>query len=200
MLTMPTELVGVRAKLLPMEPAHAPALYEAAQNPDIWTYMPTRITTLAETEQFIAQALAAKAQGEEYPFVIVDQADGRIVGSTRFLDIQPQNRNLEIGWTWYSPNVWRTRLNTECKYLLLRYCFETLDLLRVQLKTDGRNWRSQQAIERIGGIKEGVLRRQRILHDGYVRDTVYFSILAEEWPAVKAKLETMLQSAKYEQK
>ena len=193
MLTMPTELVGKRAKLLPMKEGHAPALYAAAQNPDIWTYMPMRITTLTEMEQFIAQALAAKAQGTEYPFVIVDQETGRIVGSTRFLDIQPQNRNLEIGWTWHSPDVWRTRINTECKYLLLQYCFETLDLLRVQLKTDGRNWRSQQAIARIGGIKEGVLRRQRILHDGYVRDTVYYSILAEEWPDVKARLEIFLK-------
>ena len=104
---------------------HAPALYAAAQNPDIWTYMPIRITRWPKWTS-IERALAAKAQGTEYPFVIVDQEAGRIVGSTRFLDIQPQNRNLEIGWTWHSPDVWRTHINTECKYLLLRYCFETL--------------------------------------------------------------------------
>ena len=137
MLTMPMELTGERAKLLPMRAEHAQALCEVGQHPDIWAYMPVRITTLAEMEQFVAQALAAKAQGTEYPFVIVDQADGRIVGSTRFLDIQPQNRNLEIGWTWHSPDVWRTRINTECKYLLLRYCFETLNLAAGTIE-DGR--------------------------------------------------------------
>ena len=192
MLRIPNEFVGKRAKLLPLEREHAQALYEASQHSDIWAYLPTRITSLAETEQFIEQALQAKAQGTEFPFVIVDQETERIVGSTRFLDISLPNRHLEIGWTWHSPDVWRTRINTECKYMLLRHSFETLDLLRVQLKTDGRNLRSQRAIERIGGIKEGVLRRQRILHDGYVRDTVYYSILAEEWPAVKARLEDFL--------
>jgi RimJ/RimL family protein N-acetyltransferase len=192
MLKIPNELAGKRAKLLPMEREHAQALYEAGQHPEIWAYMPIRITTPEEMERFVEQALKAKAEGTEFPFVIVDQETGRIVGSTRFLDISLPNRHLEIGWTWHSPDVWRTRINTECKYLLLRHCFETLDLLRVQLKTDGRNLRSQRAIERIGGIKEGVLRRQRILHDGYVRDTVYYSILAEEWPDVKTRLEVFL--------
>lgn len=179
--------------LLPMDITHVTGLFEAGRNPEIWTYLPMRVATIEDAERFVHQALEAREQGIEYPFVVFDQLTQRIVGSTRFCDIQAANRNLEIGWTWYSPDVWRTCINTECKYLLLRYCFETLDLLRVQLKTDSRNLRSQQAIERIGGIREGVLRRHRIMYDGYVRDSVYFSILADEWLGVKKRLESMLQ-------
>ena len=189
------ELTGKRVKLLPMTPAHADELFAAVYDADagLWTYMPLRPATLADMDHLVQQALEARQQGQEYPFVIFDLQSQRLVGSTRFLDISAANRSLEIGWTWLTPDVWRTGINTECKYLLLRYCFETLDLLRVQLKTDSRNLRSQQAIERIGGVKEGVLRHHRIMPDGYLRDSVYYSILAEEWPAVKKQLETWLR-------
>lgn len=124
--------------------------------------------------------------------MIIDQATNQVVGSTRFLDISSQHRQLEIGSTWLTPSVWRTRMNTECKYLLLKHCFEVLETIRVQIKTDRRNVQSQRAIERLGAVKEGVLRRHRILPDGYVRDTVYYSVIDEEWPAVKARLEAFL--------
>ncbi|WP_238327843.1 GNAT family N-acetyltransferase [Paenibacillus gorillae] len=117
----------------------------------------------------------------------------KIVGSTRLFDLSAEHRGLEIGSTWLNPSVWRTRVNTECKYLLLREAFEHLDMLRVQIKTDLRNLQSQAAIERIGAVKEGILRKHRILHDGYVRDTVMYSITNDEWPDVRIRLESMLE-------
>jgi len=125
--------------------------------------------------------------------VIYDKQLDQIVGSTSFLSISIPNRNLEIEYTWFTPTVWRTRVNTECKYLLLKHCFETLKTIRVQLKTDRRNVRSQRAIERIGAIKEGTLRNQMIMPDAYLRDSVLYSIIDQEWASVKRKLERMLQ-------
>src|SRR5699024_2902682 len=113
--------------------------------------------------------------------------------STRFLNISIPNSNLEIGWTWLSPKVWRTSINTECKYLLLKHCFEMLGAIRVQLKTDSRNVRSQQAIERIGAVKEGVLRNHMVMSDGFLRHSVYYSVIDQEWSLVKDKLERMLR-------
>lgn len=141
---------------------------------------------------WVNKALSAKATGREYPFVVVQKDTGEVVGSTRFLDIDNSNQSLEIGSTWLTPAVWRSAVNTECKYLLFKHCFETLRLLRVQLKTDARNLRSQRAIERIGGVREGVLRKHRVLPDGFVRDSVYFSIVDDEWPNVKQRLESYL--------
>jgi RimJ/RimL family protein N-acetyltransferase len=186
------ELIGTRVKLAPLEEAHTKGLFKAGQAPDIWSYMPMKIETLEEMVHLVQGALLAKEKGTEFPFVIIDQETDQIVGSTRFLDISPSHRHLEIGWTWLAPVVWRTKINTEAKYLLLRYCFEVLSTIRVQLKTDGRNLRSQSAIERIGAKREGTLRRQRVMYDGYVRDTVYFSIIEEEWPEVKQRLEAIL--------
>lgn len=190
----PIILTGERVRLAPMELSHVPGLYEAAQFPEIWTWLPLPMPkSQEEMASRVEAALQLRAEGTEMPFVVFDRESERIVGTTRLLDISAANRHLEIGWTWYTPAVWRTRVNTECKYLLLRHAFETLGVVRVQLKTDLRNLRSQAAIERIGGIREGVLRRQRILHDGYIRDTVYFSILDREWPDVKARLEDYLR-------
>ena len=126
-------------------------------------------------------------------FVIVRKSDERAIGMTAYLDIQPRNRGLEIGGTWLTPDVWRTAINTECKYLLLRHAFETLGCIRVQLKTDARNIRSQRAIERLGAVKEGVLRKHMIVKNGYERDTVMYSITDTEWPSVKANLEEKLR-------
>ncbi|WAH37266.1 GNAT family N-acetyltransferase [Alicyclobacillus dauci] len=185
-------LEGTWVRLEPMTEEHVDGLYEAAQSSDIWAYMPRTITTRADMVSLVKDALSAYAAGEEVPFVVTDKATDTIVGSTRFLDISERNRQLEIGWTWLNPRVWRTPVNTECKYLLLKVCFEDLKLLRVQIKTDARNVRSQRAIERIGGVREGVLRKHRILHDGYVRDSVYYSILDDEWPQVKERLERLM--------
>ncbi len=189
----PVELIGQRAKLIPMEAGQTKQLFEAGRSQEIWSYMPINVQKYEDMERLVREALMSKEKGVDFPFVIIDQETDRIVGSTRFLDISIPNRNLEIGWTWYNPEVWRTRMNTECKYLLLRHCFEQLSTVRVQLKADARNTRSLKAIERIGGVQEGTLRRHRILEDGFIRDTVYFSIIAEEWPEAKAKLEGFLQ-------
>lgn len=187
-----SEWVGSRVKLIPMEMEHAEALYEASKDPEIWTYLPSKITSLRESESWIEAALLEKDKGVDFPLVVVDQWTNRIVGSTRLLDISIPNRQLEIGWTWYSSSVWRTKVNTECKYLLLRYCFETLHTVRVQFSADIRNQRSNAAILRIGAIHEGVLRKHRIRSDGFQRNTCVYSIIDDEWPSVKIKLENYL--------
>ncbi|MHB1682185.1 MAG: GNAT family N-acetyltransferase [Bacilli bacterium] len=187
------DLIGHRTMLTPLELRHIDQLYEAASDPAVWTYMPMRVQTADDMLALVADALAARQSGHEFPFVIIDQQTGKVVGSTRFLDISPANRSLEIGWTWLAPAAWRTSINTEAKYLLLRHCFESLRTIRVQFKTDSRNTRSQQAIERIGGVREGVLRRHRILQNGYIRDSVYYSIIDQEWPTVKTALEQRLE-------
>ncbi|WP_221568095.1 GNAT family N-acetyltransferase [Alkalihalobacillus sp. TS-13] len=188
----PVTLKGNRITIRPMEMKDIDELYGAAQYEGIWDYMPMEITSPEEMKKLVQQALTAKENGTEFPFVIYDQVQQKLVGSTRFLDISEKDKHLEIGWTWLTPSVWRSAVNTECKYLLLRHCFEELETIRVQLKTDGRNKRSQAAIERIGGVREGVLRKSRMTYTGYIRDTVYFSILESEWPNVKKKLEEKL--------
>ncbi len=186
-------LTGECVEIRPMEIYHVQELFDAGNNPDIWSYMPMRVQSIEDMKHLVNGALQTREQGTEFPFVIIDRDSGKIVGSTRFLNISIPNSNLEIGWTWLSPTVWRTRINTECKYLLLKHCFETLGTIRVQLKTDSRNVRSQQAIERMGGIKEGVLRNHTIMPDGYLRDSVFYSVIDQEWALVKEKLESMLR-------
>ena len=151
----PVELRGERVRLLPMQAEHTPDLVVAGRSRDIWPYMPLRGDSAADMERLVQEALAAKATGQELPFVIVDQTTDRIVGSTRLYYISEPDRYLEIGWTWHTPEVWRTRINTESKYLLLTHAFEALSAIRVQLKTDARNLRSQRAIERLGATREG---------------------------------------------
>ena len=128
-------------------------------------------------------------QGRELPFAVLQEPDGRVVGTTRYLDIRPEHRGLEIGWTFYSTDVWRTRVNTECKFLLLEYAFTTLGMQRVQLKTNALNERSRTAILRIGATFEGILRKHAIrAYDGSIRDTAMYSITDDEWPAVRERL------------
>lgn len=192
MTTECIELHGQRASLVPMRIDHVEQLFAAGSDPQIWTYMPQAVQTLDDMKRLVEEALAAKERGEAFPFVIIDKTTEKVVGSSRFLNISPSNRTLEIGWTWYSPEVWRTRMNTECKYLLLRHCFEVLSTIRVEFKTDSRNLRSQRAIERLGAVKEGVRRNHRILPDGYIRDSVYYSVISQEWETVKARLQHFL--------
>ena len=149
--------------------------------------------TLNDFHEFVRVALANRDVLGDVPWVVFDKQQNKIVGSTRLFDVQLANRGAEIGHTWFSPSVWRTRINSECKYLILRQCFEAWDLIRVQFKTDQRNVQSQDAIARLGAKHEGVLRNHVINHDGYVRSSVYFSILAREWPEVKKKLEGFLE-------
>jgi prepilin-type processing-associated H-X9-DG protein len=142
---------------------------------------------------FIAEALVEQDRGTDIPFAIIDAGSGTVAGSTRYLEIRREHRGLEIGWTWLGPKYQRTGINTECKYLLLSHAFDTLDAMRVQLKTDSRNVQSQKAIERIGAKPEGVLRAHMLMWDGHVRDSAYFSITTEEWPTVKEGLRQMLE-------
>ncbi len=190
----PITLEGTVARLEPLRPTHAEALYRAAQDPSIWDYMPVDPSaSLAGMSAWIDAALAQQATGTQLPFAIIERATDTPVGSTRYLSIMPADRGLEIGWTWLTPAAQRTAINTECKYLLLRHAFEELGALRVQLKTDGRNVISQRAIERLGAVREGVLRKHMFVRHGYQRDSVMYSITDDEWPAVKAGLEAKLE-------
>lgn len=186
------ELAGVRAKLEPLTLEHAPALWDVARAPEIWSFFPRPLQSLRDVEAFIGEALDGQHQGVQLPFAIRDLELGRLVGSTRFADYSAPHRSAEIGWTWLSPAVWRTRINTECKFLLLKHGFEVLNLQRIFFKTDARNGRSQRAIERIGAQKEGTFRKHRICADGFVRDSIYYSIIDDEWPDIKAKLQKFL--------
>jgi RimJ/RimL family protein N-acetyltransferase len=188
----PVTLEGRIVRLEPLEERHVADLAIAGAEPSIWRFMPYGLVTTHERmATFVRETRALGAGGTTLPFAVVDRETGRAVGCTRYLDIQPAHRGLEIGGTWYAVDRWRTGLNTECKRLLLAHAFDDLGAIRVQLKTDLRNERSQRAIERIGGTREGVLRDNTILPDGYVRSTVYYSILAREWPAVKERLGRM---------
>jgi RimJ/RimL family protein N-acetyltransferase len=189
----PVTLTGKVVSLEPLELRHAADLFSLAQDPVLWTYMPSDPSgSLEDMEHWISKALKGLKAGTALAFVIVDLATQRIVGSTRYFDFSQRNRGVEIGSTWLSPSVWRTGVNTECKYLLLRHAFETLEMIRVQLKTHHLNVRSQNAIERIGATREGVLRNHVIMPDGSYRHSVYFSIIESEWPQVKANLEAKM--------
>ena len=186
----PVTLVGHIVRLESLQLHHAAALYQASQNQRIWAYMPLNPSASLDTmNAWIEHTLQEQQAGAIVPFAIVENTTGRAVGSTRYLNILLHDRGLEIGWTWLSLEVQRTGVNTECKYLLLRHAFESLHMIRVQFKTDSRNLKSQQAIERIGGKREGVLRNHMILPNGYIRHSVFFSIIDSEWPDVKAALE-----------
>jgi N-acetyltransferase len=189
----PIVLEGERVRLIPLESSHADGLFEAGNDPRIWKGIMEPIESIEDAQNMAAGALEDQKQNGSLPFTVFDKESEKIVGSTRLFDVIPSHRQLEIGHTWYHPAVWRSRVNTECKYLLLMHSFEVLDMVRVQIKTDLRNTQSQAAIARLGAVKEGVLRQHRILFDGYIRDTVMFSVINHEWPEVKARLEGFLQ-------
>ena len=184
-------LAGSHVRLEPIDERHRDDLLAAAaEDPDTFRYTLSQLWKGAEAWP----AYLADAQRPEFvTWATVLAYDGRAIGSTRFGDISPADERLEIGWTWIAPSQQRTSVNTEAKLLQLTYAFEELGATRVALKTDARNERSQRAIERIGGVREGVLRRHMRLPDGFIRDTVYYSILADEWPAAKRRLEQRLR-------
>jgi len=179
-------------KLKPLELNDLSGILEAASYPEIWSHMSTTIEKMVDVNNFVENASLMRRNKTEFPFVIVDKKTGEIIGSTRFMDIDDTHQRVEIGTTWLTPAYWRTAINTNCKYLLLQYCFETLHLQRVQIKTDHENSQSQKAIERIGATKEGVLRNHMIRKDGTTRHTVMYSITLEEWPQVKIHLNQLL--------
>jgi RimJ/RimL family protein N-acetyltransferase len=190
----PLTLEGDYVRLEPLSQAHAEGLAAVAADEAIWRYYPASLRTLADVQSWIEVALAQRAAGTSLPFAILDRAGGRAIGSTRYMNIVPHDRGLEIGSTWLTPAVWRTAVNTECKLLLLRHAFETLGCIRVQIKTDALNERSRRAIERLGAQFEGILRQHMVVRDGRYRDTAMYSIIDTEWPAVKAKLAASLYS------
>jgi RimJ/RimL family protein N-acetyltransferase len=181
----PVTLAGETVRLEPLEHAHAPDLLAAARYDEIWRYLdePTP-QTLADIAKFIDDAARDREAGVRLPFAIVNRA-GRAVGSTSYIDIRRHDRGLEIGWTWLTPAEWGTGTNTETKRLLLAHAFETLGAIRVALKTDARNLRSQRAIEKLGAVREGVWRNHRILSDGHIRDSVFYSFVPEDWRAAQ---------------
>ncbi len=189
----PVTLKGRVVTVCPLQMCHAEDLFHVGNYDDIWRYMPVPpAQSIRDTMGWINEALQTQQTGTQIPFAIVSNKTSRAIGSTRYLDIQRENRGLEIGWTWLSIDAQRTGVNTECKYLMLQNAFEVLRAVRVQFKTDGRNVQSQSAIEKIGAAKEGMLRSNRWTWDGIYRDTVVYSILESEWLCVKAKLETMM--------
>jgi N-acetyltransferase len=189
----PVTLEGTRVRLEPLGVEHVDALMRAGAAEEVWTWLPWRPQTREEFARWVDEALAAQLTGEQLPFATIGRASCEVVGSTRFLNISQPNRRVEIGGTWLTPRVQKTAVNTEAKYLMLRYAFETLGCLRVELKTDARNENSQRAIARIGGVREGVFRKHQLAQHGFQRDSVYFSIIDDEWPALRAVLEEMLE-------
>jgi N-acetyltransferase len=188
----PVVLDGEHVRLEQLTLDHLDGLAAAGADESIWPWMPVHPRTRDDFRRWIEAALAEQERGERVIFAIIERGDSAVLGSTSFLAISPRNRRLEIGWTWLSPAGQRTRANTECKYLLLRHCFETLGCLRVEFKTDARNEKSRRALSRIGAREEGIFRKHQLAQHGFQRDTVYFSIVDDEWPGVKAHLEGML--------
>lgn len=190
----PVTLIGCHVRLEPLSLDHVPGLWVVGNEPEIWTYMPyAAITSEEKMRDWVAEMLRRKAIGNDLPFAVIDLATGVPAGATRYMTIERANRSLEIGGTWYGRAYRRTVANTESKYLLLKHAFETLGCIRVQFRTDLRNERSQRAIERLGAAREAVFRKYSIMPDGHERSSVFYSIIDDEWPGVKQRLESALR-------
>jgi len=187
-------LEGQFVRLVPLTLEHVDSLCAVGLDPSLWTWTPVRISDRDGMHAFVEEVLAEQRAGTALAFATTLGETGQVIGSTRFMSIAPDHRRVEIGGTWIGPTWQRTRTNTEAKYLMLRHAFETWKCMRVELKTHAQNAKSRAAILRIGAIEEGTLRKHLLQADGSVRDSVYFSILDDEWPNVKKKLEAMLRS------
>jgi len=186
----PVTLRGTYVELVPTERSHRLSLHEAARDPEVSRYLVDPPgSTLEEVDRLIELVLRRQREGTDLPFTIVRLSDRRPVGMTRYLNIDRPDESVEIGGTWLDSSLWRTPFNSDSKYLLLRHAFEVEKAHRVRLNTDLRNERSQAAIARLGATREGVLREDRLVRSGYRRSSVVFSILADEWPRVKVRLE-----------
>jgi RimJ/RimL family protein N-acetyltransferase len=193
-IELPLTLEGSFVRLEPIRREHAELFWEVAQNDlgDIFRWIPYSMKTREDFQRLIDKAFTEQERGESIVFATVERASGRVVGSTRFMNIDRANRRVEIGSTWIAPAWQRTAINTEAKYLMLRHGFEVWGCVRVELKTDALNQKSRNAILRIGAREEGTLRRHVVTWTGRIRDSVYFSILNDEWPEVKTKLEARI--------
>ena len=190
----PVTLQGRHIRLEPLTPDHHGGLCDIGLDPDLWRWIPFQVRSRDEMLAYIRQALQWQTDGTALPFATVEQSSGRVVGCTRYMNIDKPNRHVEIGSTWVGKPWQRTVVNTEAKYLMLRHAFETLGCIRVELKTDALNQRSRNAILRIGAVQEGIFRKHVVCWDGRLRDSVWFSIVDSEWPEVKARLEEKLYS------
>ncbi|MDH4070190.1 MAG: GNAT family N-acetyltransferase [Ignavibacteria bacterium] len=188
----PPELEGKRVRLVPLEQTHIDSLCMIGLEKELWEFTVSRIRSRGEMQAYVSEALGRQQDGTALPFVIIDRETSSIVGSTRYGNIDRLNRRMEIGWTWIGKQWQRTTVNTEAKYLLLQFAFESVLCVRVEFKTDALNLRSRAALARIGAVEEGTLRKHMVTGSGRFRDTVYFSILDDEWPEVKKALEAKL--------
>ncbi|MGH9970807.1 MAG: GNAT family N-acetyltransferase [Pyrinomonadaceae bacterium] len=188
----PITLQGANVRLEPLSLAHLEQLCEVGLEPDLWRWTTTQLNNRDDMTAYVDTALREQQRGTALPFVTILKETGRVVGSTRFGNIDLDNRHLEIGWTWVGVPWQRTAVNPEAKYLMLRHAFETLSCIRVEFKTDSLNERSRRALLRIGAREEGTHRNHMIVHDGRYRHSVFYSVIDSEWPDVKAKLEKML--------
>ena len=188
----PVTLEGKFVRLEPMRVDHLPALCKAGLYEELWKWTTANIKDESDMERYVRTALADQAAGTALPFVTVELESSAVVGSTRFGNIDTGNRKVEIGWTWVTPEWQRTAVNTEAKFLMMKHAFEVWNCIRVELKTDSNNKKSRKAIKRIGACEEGTLRNHMITETGRFRDSVYFSVIDNEWPALKEKLASKL--------
>jgi RimJ/RimL family protein N-acetyltransferase len=191
----PLVLEGRHVRLEPLTPEHSNALCDVGLDQELWRWIPVPVKTPAQMAEYVEAALKDQASGMALPFAQVEKTTGRVIGSTRYANIERAHRRLEIGWTWIARPWQRTAVNTESKYLLLRHAFETLGCMRVELKTDSLNAKSRAAISRIGAHEEGTFRNHMITSSGRIRHTVYFSIVDAEWPEVRSRLELKLRQS-----
>lgn len=186
-------LEGQKVKLIPLTTSHKEELLLASSDGKLWELWFTSVPSKETIENYMKKALDDYQKGNAYPFVIVNKSNGELIGSTRYCNAESDHKRLEIGYTWYAKKYQRTGVNTECKYLLLKYAFENLNCIAVEFRTNWHNLRSRTAISRLGAKQDGVLRNHQLLFDGSYRDTVVFSITDREWKGVKKSLEYELK-------
>jgi RimJ/RimL family protein N-acetyltransferase len=192
MKVAPVALDGRHVRLEPLSQAHQAGLSAVGLDEELWRWIPIPVRTPEDMSAYIATALDEQGRGVSLPFALVEKSSARVIGCTRYGNIERTHHRVEIGWTWVAPAWQRTGANTEAKYLLLRHAFETLGCIRVELKTDSLNEKSRAAILRIGAREEGIFRNHMITASGRIRHTVYFSIVDSEWPEVKGRLQGMM--------
>jgi RimJ/RimL family protein N-acetyltransferase len=189
----PVTLEGRVIRLEPLGVQHLDALCAVGLDPTLWALTTIRVTNREEMRAYMETALSEQRAGTALPFATVERATGTVVGTTRFANAVHEHARVEIGWTWIAPPWQRSAVNTEAKYLMLRHAFDVMGARRVELKTSALNLRSRHAMLRIGATEEGTMRKHMINADGSARNSVYFSIIDDEWPAVKARLESMME-------
>ncbi len=189
---LPLTLQGDHVRLEPLSLNHLDSLCEFGLDPELWRFTTTQLRTREDMKEYVDTALRSQEEGTALPFATIELKSGRVIGSTRFANIENHHRRMEIGWTWVGVPWHRTAVNTEAKYLMLRHAFESCGCIRVEFKTDSINERSRRALLRVGARQEGTFRNHMIVHDGRIRHTVYFSVIDSEWPEVKKNLECKL--------